>query len=453
MAPERPVRNVEAIVPPIAENGELAHFVHEWHGAAGRRDLAAVRALYLPTATITHVVGAHTATLDVDAWMSVLAEQFRAPIDTRYELPLATTFEPGKVRVRYRHSWNSSGYTLVAQKEFTLVRDAGTLKIAADVVVQSKLLRSNSGAGALSGTALVSNDDVMRAFVGRAEVTPPPHGRIALQRGASVWILSADAPPDAVPAGVRAWRGKAVRVISDTGASCRGRLGDLEYVIHMPPGHAEAELESTRDPSPSPPPMSLEVQAQVLWNAALDQYPIAAPLRLEGTSCTGAPLLVRDASLPADRVAKPVPVPREADVIAAFRRQPDYAEMQAMYEEAKGYLHQPTPLWDDWSAPTLRAFRFDDADETLVSLTLYSDGCGDYTPSIWIVLGVRDSGEIVVRKPFSGSSPVSTLLIVDLGSDGRLEYLGKMRDDEIVLVDSEDDTLDAWPNGWQRGCW
>lgn len=65
---------------------------------------------------------------------------------------------------------------------------------------------------------------------------------------------------------------------------------------------------------------------------------------------------------------------------------------------------------------------------------------------------MRDSGESVVRKPFSYDSPDSTLLIVDLGSDGRLEYVGKMLNHQIVLVDSEDDTLDAWPSGWPPPC-
>ncbi len=443
-------------VEPFASDREIRDLVNGWFQAARQRELAKLRALYAPDARITLRLGDEARELALDEYLRMIGLEMRVRVDASMELPLETVHAATGARVRYRFSWSSAAHALHGYKELTVVRLDGELRILKEEILESKVLRSNSGKSAFAGTALVTSDDEPRAIVGRAELADPDHGPVAVWKTAEAWVVSAPALLSDTPAGVQAWGGRRVRVIYESGEVCSGGLSPLEYAIHLEPSHAQEALvlESTGEENPAPTPMEPALAAGVLWDEA-EQRPIAGRLQMDTEeTCVGKPLVVRDASLPADHVARPMAVARAGELIGKFRELPEHKEIQGWYEDlvAEGKLSEPQALWDERTPPTLRAFRFEGAQETLVSLTLNTGGCGDWTPSIWVVFAVRDTGEIDVRSVLPRAAPTATLLILDIGSDAQLEYVGRMLNGQLALIDSAGDILDKVPVDWPSGC-
>ena len=145
-----------------------------------------------------------------------------------------------------------------------------------------------------------------------------------------------------LPAALRAWLGRPVRVLGAGGAVCETRLQRFSLRAQVTPDPATAEgWEGCAEPRPSP-----AVIADAIWRASASSGrslvgEFSAP-------CQGA-LIAVDPELPLPLIHAPEPASAELgeSAYSEFRKLPAYAELQARYR-----IEQPDSAgaWDDHDA-------------------------------------------------------------------------------------------------------
>ena len=146
-----------------------------------------------------------------------------------------------------------------------------------------------------------------------------------------------------LPQALRAWLGRPVKVLGASGAVCETRLQRFALRAQITPDPRTAEhWEGCADGPPIPP----ATIAEEIWRlSAVGGRQLIAEF---SAPCKGA-LLAVDPNLPAPAIAAPEPAAAEvgAAVMAAFRRLPAYAALQARFRTEHPELEG---AWDDRDA-------------------------------------------------------------------------------------------------------
>ena len=145
-----------------------------------------------------------------------------------------------------------------------------------------------------------------------------------------------------LPKALRSWLGRPVKVLGASGAVCETRLQRFVLRARITPDPRTAERwEGCADP-----PVPADTIAEEIWRlSAVGGRTLIAEF---STPCKGA-LLAVDPDLPAPAIAAPEPATADvgAAVMAAFRRLPAYAALQARFRAEHPELEG---AWDDRDA-------------------------------------------------------------------------------------------------------
>jgi len=146
-----------------------------------------------------------------------------------------------------------------------------------------------------------------------------------------------------LPKALRSWLGRPVKVLGASGAVCETRLQRFALRAKITPDPRTAEYWEGCAEGPAMPP---ETIAQEIWRlSAVGGRTLIAEF---SAPCKGA-LLAVDPNLPAPAIAAPEPAAAEvgAKVMAAFRRLPAYAALQARFRAERP---DQEGAWDDRDA-------------------------------------------------------------------------------------------------------
>jgi hypothetical protein len=286
------------------------------------------------------------------------------------------------------------------------------------------------------GVALASSIAGVRALVGDFHGEPREHVRVRVLEEANYVLALANAPGDALDRSTRAWRRRAVRVLTSAEQSCTGRVASLELATPW------IWKDEAFDPQARPSEHELRKTVSPWLGSVVARVVLDDP-----GSCRGKPLLVQDAAQPSPRVARALPrVPQAAKLLAAFHALPEYRALQAECMKLDECSKEPATGLPVVRSVELRAFRFADDTSVYVTASMAEGGCGEWAPplsAIFVLDAVRGA-EPAVRRVNARAELGSPLLLVDLGRDGRLELVTDRFAAGRELVDEDGSSRQSW---------
>ncbi|HWZ91536.1 MAG TPA: hypothetical protein VNW92_21890, partial [Polyangiaceae bacterium] len=221
-----------------------------------------------------------------------------------------------------------------------------------------------------------------------------------------------------LPKALRAWLGRTVRVLGESGVVCETRLQRFAIRAQISPDLATAEVwEGCADRAPAP-----ETIARDIWRLSnVEGRSLVAEF---STPCKGA-LFAADPDLQAPAIAAPQPAPAELGTVAlaAFRELPAYTRIQEHFlADSPGV----DGAWEDrqgrrnvWSLdlpgrPPL----------VFVSVTAGA-GCASFSASLSALWEVRDGGPLTLLAVPNAEDDgrLTPRALIDLGANGGVSLL------------------------------
>jgi hypothetical protein len=189
-----------------------------------------------------------------------------------------------------------------------------------------------------------------------------------------------------LPKALRAWLGRPVRVLGESGTVCETRLQRFAIRAQISPDLATAEVWDGCSDEHAQTPAQI---AQDIWQlSAPEGRTLVAEL---AAPCKGA-LLAVDPDLPAPAIAAPEPASAElgAAALALFRELPAYARLQARF---KAGSPDTDGAWDDRAARRA-VWSLDLAGQRpLVFVSVEAGGgCANFSGSLSALWEVRGNG-------------------------------------------------------------
>ena len=247
----------------------------------------------------------------------------------------------------------------------------------------------------------------------------PPHGKLRAAKDGPVDSAIARVADRNVPAALRAWKGKAVKVENH----CVARVVGFALVSRLigEPSYAELEAWTTE---------GVMKAGHAVLAAKLDR-------------CTGT--FARDAALP-DVI---VPIEIHDDALAQAARAALLAsepahKTQAEWDDQRGEAAGPARPWASEATFTTAVLRHPTTGAVFVSIHGYvSHGCGDPMANLWGLFRVDDGRLVPVQLRELGELE-SIDALLDLDGDGELEVLGKpWLGNETLLTRAGGEPLDS----------
>ncbi len=220
-----------------------------------------------------------------------------------------------------------------------------------------------------------------------------------------------------LPKALRSWLGRPVRVLGATGTVCETRLQRFAIRSQITPDLATAERwDGCGDEPASPAAIAEEI-------VRLTEHEGRTLVAEFATPCKGA-LLAVDPNLPAPALAAPEPAPAELGelALAALRKLPSYAGVQARFK-----TEQPAAegTWEDHDGQrSVRTITLGSEELVLASVTA-GTGCAGFSASVnavWRVEG-SDLRLLVELRPFD-EKRVSPRALVNLDGSSPVLLLG-----------------------------
>jgi ketosteroid isomerase-like protein len=434
-----------------AAEKELRKTFEAWLSAQNRLDVEAYAALYSE-----HFVGMkHSATrnylMNREAWLRGQAPKFQRPMTVEAREPVFTV-RGNAGMIHFTQHLAPTSAELPSPKRIEMVREFGNWRIATEIALHTNLLRSG-------------HDNESHGFAFVADLAPPyamldvvdrkgvRHGRRTLVRNEQGFSVVAAIPQGAAPPHARRWVGRAVRVITNQGSLCAGRVADLRYVARVIPHHSESAYfqglvdrwgDDVRPPKAPPEAEILEA----IWQSTHAIF-VGGRIKLEG-SCAGEPLVVQPASAPVPRIAAALEnTPRPKAVVAAFRALPDYAKEQQNCVAKKACAVGQS--WDQQPL-SLQTFRFEGNADVLVSVAHFHRGCSAYSPHLWTVFNlseVDDNATLAVREQPTTVAPYWIELVMDRSGKGEVEYVVRDGMWGLSLIGADGNLLHSWTLDFQ----
>jgi hypothetical protein len=220
-----------------------------------------------------------------------------------------------------------------------------------------------------------------------------------------------------LPKALRSWLGRPVKVLGASGAVCETRLQRFALRAQITPDPRTAEHWEGCADGPAMPP---ETIAEEIWRlSAVGGRSLIAEF---SAPCKGA-LLAVDPNLPTPAIAAPEPATADVGeaVLAAFRRLPAYAALQARYRAEHPGLEG---AWDDRDArrSVSRLALPGRAELLFVSVETGSD-CTGFAASLSALWDAGPNGAAKVLTAIDNHR-LSPSAIVDLDDSGSAVLLG-----------------------------
>lgn len=460
-AAARPVKPAPPVAPekpppppppaPLAPESALQALLAHWLEAQNKGDFAGYSALYASKFQGVKRAGTRLSRMNRAEWLKDRERMFQKPMTVTAAEPEYDIRERAAT-VTFTQTWESGAFKDQGPKRLLIVSEGDQLHIAREELLSSTVLRSQKQQAALGGFAFVVDLGGPRAMVGAATGPAPQHGpleQLTIKDGYAVEASITGAPPPELAA----YEGKAVQLTMTNGAPCRAKLADAHYVVQVVPHFGEVEMWQEA----AAKGQTIDVASEV-WDMAWHKN-LALRVKLdEPAVCRGQALFLQDAdAAPPQTAVKAEQVPREPDVLAAFRQLKSYAAMQAAYEAERGKPPapgaDPAARWDSTAVTKLDAFRFADASDTIVALRINPNvGCGVEDPSTWAVFAVPDDAKKAPRmiKDLNDDVPGEIVLVLDLERDGTLEYVVRdLLKTSWSLVTSNHEVLVTWALDYQ----
>jgi hypothetical protein len=408
------VTNCRAPEAPVLSDAAVRALVAAWRSAQNKRDFSAYSAFYAEHFTGMSARGASLARLDRRTWLKV--HQAELALDPALAGATALVASgAGGARVTFD---NAAARALGARlPELFVVSSATGPKIAWEAPARTR-------ASALSETAGLWLADEHFAILSPApdsawaEGAPSYSGDNTALRSVTVSKL---------PKTLRAWLGRPVRVLGASGAVCETRLQRFALRATITPDLPTAEVwEGCADEAAQQP----EQIAQDIWHlSGLEGRSLVAEF---SAPCKGA-LLAIDPELPAPPIAAPEPASAELGAVAleAFRKLPEYAEIQARFKTENPISEG---AWEDRqgrrSVWTLQL----PAHAPLLFVSVEAGaGCANFSASLSALWEVQDDG---------GAARRLSLLLVPSAEDDR-----RLTPSAVVDLDGSGAALLSGPDG------
>jgi hypothetical protein len=350
----------------------VTQLVNRWKAAQKTADVSAYSALYAEHFSGLFATAQGIGRLDRTAWLR--AHALSLTLDPR--LAAATvrvaigaggarvTFEPRSARASQRLPELFMISTMEGPK---IAREAPTLPAPSELTDHPGLWLANERFAILSTKPEASWAEGAPSFSGDYSAS----SAVALGR---------------LPKPLRAWLGRPVRVLGESGAVCETRLQRFAIRAQISPDLATAEVWDGCSDEHAQTPAQI---AQDIWQlSAPEGRTLVAEL---SAPCKGA-LLAVDPDLPAPAIAAPEPASAElgAAALALFRELPAYVGLQAHF---KASAPDSDGAWDDRAARR-SVWSLDLAGHRpLVFVSVEGGrGCTDFSGSLSALWEVRGNG-------------------------------------------------------------
>jgi hypothetical protein len=392
-------------VPELTDSA-VTELVVRWRLAQKNHDFAAYSGLYAEH--FTGLVARGAGHIDRRGWLSA-RETSLVLTPALADAPAHIAIGAGGAQVTFTpHPALASGTSL---PELFVVSTSQGPKIAREAPVRS----AHSELSASPGLWLA---DERFAFLSTA---PDPKWAEGAPSYAGDNAATSGVALPRLPKALRAWLGRTVRVLGESGVVCETRLQRFAIWAQISPDLATAEVwEGCADHAPAP-----ETIARDIWRlSSVEGRSLIAEF---SAPCKGA-LFAADPDLQAPAIAAPQPAAAELGTaaLAAFRELPAYARIQ---EHFKAGSPGAEGAWEDrqghrsvWSLdlpgrPPL----------VFVSVTAGS-GCASFSASLSALWEVRDGGPntlltLLAVPNAEDDGRLTPRALIDLGASGGASLL------------------------------
>jgi len=379
----------------------------QWVVAQNKGDFAAYERFYAQKFTGVRRSGPRVVRLDRKGWIKDRQRMFKhTMVVAASEVKIV---KAGKgATVTFVQTWSApeSNYRDVGKKVIVLMPEGGALRIVREEMLESKLLGAETKAAdnekfaLVVGGRVVITDEVMEPW------SSGPPTRSMLDGPWEAIIRKVDAAK--LPAPLRAWKGRKVRLFDFSGPVCDGTISGFEHVRRVVPHFSEKQ-----DWKENKVPES-EI-AKSLWDEAAGSDLLLGTVD-QGKKCKDAKW-ARGQSLPAPKMI----APEKADeklaqkALREFRKLPAWKKVQADYQSEDGRKGN----WDEYDNDKPEVKRLG----PLVYVTAQAgSGCGDFGGRLFGMWEVAGDKLIPRYKPdeYDFLNPMAA---VDVDGDGVLEIL------------------------------
>jgi len=430
LAPSASVTSVASSLPassasvpqPTLDEPAVRTLVDAWLATQNASDFAGYEKLYAERFTGVKRSGSYQARFDRKGWLRDRAGMFVRPMRvSAAALEIAHT--PSLARVTFEQTWSSGSYKDVGRKQLVVVPTREGPRIAREEMLSSKIAGAEARAGfedlMTVGRQGVFVHPISEPSWATGPVRPGPNENIALR----------SVNEAALPAAVRALKGRSVNLLDAAGALCEARIVGFELYAEVIPHFGMVMSWHGQNGEPA---LSEAKIAEQIWALA----PGAILIGKLSRPCPG--LWALDAARTPPTTAAPEPASPElrATALRAFRALPQYAEIQ---KEFRSTAETPKGRWEDYGSHLLEVSAFHFASKlTLVIVQAQAgNGCGDFANRLVALFGIRKGtlAELELIDTPDVPEGVFPSSAFDLDADGSLELLfGSARDASTLLL-------------------
>jgi ketosteroid isomerase-like protein len=401
---------------PALTEGSARALFERWLEAQNQGDFAAYERLYAERFTGVKRSGDYKATFDRKGWLRDRKGMFTHAMRVEAS-QVALSVTPRTARVTLQQTWSAGTYRDVGPKQMVLVATADGPRIAREEMLSSTIAGAEARA-AFSDLKLVSAEGLI------LDANPADGWASGQSRPGSSENVALRAVNEAsLPAALRSWKGRSVRVLSESGRSCEAKVSGFllraEVVPHfgsVKNWHGDMGAKALRQ---------AEI-AEEVWTMASSGGRVLVGM-LEPSACDGAWALDAARTPPQIAAAEPADAALSERALRALRALPEYPKIQKEFEQT---AETPKGRWEDYLDHKARvtAFRFSGKLALVEVMLSAGNGCGDFSGTLTALYGVRKGtqSELEYLGP-GGTLPPSSAF--DLDGDGSLEVLfGGTRD-------------------------
>ncbi len=361
-------------VPALDEPGVKA-LVGAWLAAQNAGDFAAYERLYAPRFTGVKRAGERETTFDREGWLTDRKSMVARPMSVEAaRVDLRVT--PRGASAELEQTWSSATYRDVGVKRFVIVPTPEGPRIAREEMVSSRVAGAEARPG--PGDVLVVHRDGLILDARADEGWASGPSRLA-EAG---HVVYRDVHESKLPAGVKAWKGRAVRAFSADGSACTTQVNGFSLRAEVVPHFGMVQQWRGE---PGRPPASADAIAQEVWELAGSEGKVLVG-KLNPT-CSGSVFaLGTDKTLPlvATKTA-PTPELREA-ATSAFRALPSYQRIQTQFVS-----YGKNGPWELSESDALQLSLFSAANEPVLVVVAAraGAGCGNFYGALTAVFAPR----------------------------------------------------------------
>ena len=324
----------------------------------------------------------------------------------------ALSVTPHTARIAFEQTWAAGDYRDVGPKQIVVVTSPDGPRIAREEMLSSTVAGADAHAK-LTDLRLVTDQGII--------LNSDPHenwasGKSIPGKQENVALRGVDEAQ--LPAELRAWKGRNVRVLGESRTSCEAKVIGFQLRAEVIPhfGSVQTWHGQAGEPALTPPQIAEEI-----WTMAQNGGRVLVGKL--APSCPG--LWALDAERAAPLAAAPAPEPADSELSAralrAARTLPDYANIQKSFEQT---AESPKGRWEEYSnhATRVTAFRFAGQLKLVDVMMSAGNGCGDFEGTLTALYAIRKgtADELQYLGPGSSLTPSSAF---DLDADGSLELL------------------------------